>query len=1231
MEILNVNKIKGMKSIFKFILILLGLLIYSDKAQATHIVGGELHYKCLGNNQYFISLDVYRDCYLGQAPYDDPAWLGIFDNAGNLLDTIPLGFDGKTDTLFNSDICLFVPPSLCVERYKYSTIITLPFIAGGYTLAYQRCCRNETIVNSVEPLKSGATYTIKITEDALKDCNTSPEFKNWPPIFVCVGKKIVFDHSAFDIDGDSLVYRLCTPFTGGTYILDPKPIPPSPPPYDTIVWKSPYSNANLLGGSDPLKVDLHTGMMTGTPSTLGQFVVGVRVEEYRNGKLISIVKRDFQYNVVTCTQIESIWSPSAYNNCDNKTVSFTNNSTLSTNFKWFYKDIHKGGGTDVLFSTLKEPSLTVPDTGTYQVTLVAEPSSICSDTLRQLIYFKSNTLNADFDFQVINCLDSITIQMSDQSNDPTSVVNKWNWKLTHQGGTISSTEKNPKFTLSGSSTVLVELIAETAFGCVDTISKTFQANILKLDTLSTDTIDICKYESVYLNPEFFPEYKYTWLPVTGLIPPDGTVPNPLAAPAQTTTYTMVYSDSTDLCHIAQSVTIVVLRSIDSFDFDIKIPDCSKDIKILIDNIVINSQTGTGNLTWEWVLTSPYGTQISNLEKPMFTIPGPGFVTITGLASTSDSCKFEVKKSIQANVIPKNQSPSLFKICQGDCVQIYPGADKGWEYKWVPPGALDDPMSTNPKACPDVTTLYTVEYTDSIGVCVVLDTVNVIVSDSTLGVNFTFDVECDGLKVDFLNTSTPNVSNFHWNFGDPANSTSTEVNPSFIYPQAGNYLVLLYTTDVNVCRDSIYMLVELDEIPLNADFDYSYKNCEQNAFVQFTDKSFSKYGTIDKWRWTLDGVEFSTLQNPTYTFNDPGTYKVCLYIDVDNGACKDTICKDIQIDFIRIDFPTEVISCFQDSVQLNPNGNLKYTYKWTPCVNLSDCNAASPVAYYPFVEPFYTVKVSYVLPNGDTCMVFRQVTIIKDSVFAMIMNDTLTCSNAISLYVKNLVNVASINWFKLDGTFIGSGNGLSVPLTGSEKFVVVLTSPLGCTYTDTVMVTKNQSLFIDIEATPAQFCEPTDIQLTATNNSNFVFSWSPASLLNDATIFNPISVKLSESTLFTVTVTDNNGCSGQAALSVAKVCPTCEDPFIFVPNAFSPNGDGKNDVLYVRGETIIEEMDFIVYNRWGQEVFSSNDPKLGWDGTFKGEKLGPDVFGYHLKAKCFDGQTYTQKGNVSILR
>ncbi|HMR42869.1 MAG TPA: gliding motility-associated C-terminal domain-containing protein, partial [Saprospiraceae bacterium] len=84
------------------------------------------------------------------------------------------------------------------------------------------------------------------------------------------------------------------------------------------------------------------------------------------------------------------------------------------------------------------------------------------------------------------------------------------------------------------------------------------------------------------------------------------------------------------------------------------------------------------------------------------------------------------------------------------------------------------------------------------------------------------------------------------------------------------------------------------------------------------------------------------------------------------------------------------------------------------------------------------------------------------------------------------------------------------------------------------------------------------------------------------------------------------------------------------NAFTPNDDDVNDVLFVRG-LFIDEVYFAVYNRWGEKVFESNALADGWDGTYKGKKVDPDVYGYYLRVKCFNGQDFFKKGNVSVLR
>ncbi|MGB0930069.1 MAG: T9SS type A sorting domain-containing protein [Chitinophagales bacterium] len=286
------------------IFLLFVLFLPFNDIEARHLIGGELSYTCLGNDNYEISLEIFRDCNcVNCAPFDDPANIFIFNANGQTLQNISIFSPQIINVPLNTDgLCLENVPDVCVERGLYQTDVTLPSIPGGYQIVYQRCCRNETIVNLFAPSDQGNTYVISIPEvDSTDgDCqNSSPKFNNFPPILICANSPLVFDHSASDEDGDELVYSLCTPFQGASPD-DPAPMFVSPPPYDPIVWGGTFSETNQLGGTPEITIDPSSGELRAFPDASGQYVVGICVSEYRDGVLLSQNIRDFQFNVEEC-------------------------------------------------------------------------------------------------------------------------------------------------------------------------------------------------------------------------------------------------------------------------------------------------------------------------------------------------------------------------------------------------------------------------------------------------------------------------------------------------------------------------------------------------------------------------------------------------------------------------------------------------------------------------------------------------------------------------------------------------------------------------------------------------------------------------------------------------------------------------------------------------------------------------------------------------------------------
>ena len=368
-------------------LALIALLLGSIRGYSAHLVGGELTYVCLGNNQYQIKLVVYRDCNSTGAQLDPQSSIGIYDGVQPILlhnlsvnkgPTIPVPAN-------TGNPCLQAPPNICTEYAVYTTTITLPARATGYVISYQRCCRNATISNIPTPDDWGSTLTTRIP--ANDSCNSSPQWNSLPPIVLCNQEFLNIPTSATDPDGDSLHYSLCNPLHGGgknngSGFNTPAPSPPAPPPYVSIPFLNPSTASNPIPGSPALSIGGQSGNLTGTLTVTGQFVVAVEVEEWRNGVLLNTIRRDYQFNVTSCQAnivakiISEIDDPTQI--CIGATVPFKHQSINASTFHWDFGDPSRNDDT----SRLAFPTWTFSDTGVFWVTLIANPGWPCADTDR---------------------------------------------------------------------------------------------------------------------------------------------------------------------------------------------------------------------------------------------------------------------------------------------------------------------------------------------------------------------------------------------------------------------------------------------------------------------------------------------------------------------------------------------------------------------------------------------------------------------------------------------------------------------------------------------------------------------------------------------------------------------------------------------------------------------------------------------------------------------------------
>lgn len=378
-------------------------------------------------------------------------------------------------------------------------------------------------------------------------------------------------------------------------------------------------------------------------------------------------------------------------------------------------------------------------------------------------------------------------------------------------------------------------------------------------------------------------------------------------------------------------------------------------------------------------------------------------------------------------------------------------------------------------------------------------------------------------------------------------------------------------------------------------------------------------------------------SPTVLFTEPGEYEVILTITDTVCGLTDTAVKIITVyDELELEVPGDTVVCDELTMDLTANSNGSATsFLWSDDPDfgtmLNDDDMDSTITVNPLTTTTYYIYAS----NGwELCDLVDSVTITFVDGAIDVMNDTTIClEDTVYLQAHNLFPDIEMEFdWAPDAHLFFEDDSLAAGVPpNSMYYYLTAETDLGCVIEDSVWVEVNVIDPASIYATATPDLVPeggTTVLEAFPDEPGFEYFWIP-----DAGVAEPTQ-QTTEAVLYdtkTYTVFMSDGvCQATTAVTVSTYEYICGDVYIFVPNAFSPNGDNENDILYVRGQNL-EEITLKVFDRWGELVFESNDQSVGWDGTFKGKAVDPDVYVYHLQVICFDGQENLIKGNITVLR
>jgi gliding motility-associated-like protein len=490
--------------------------------------------------------------------------------------------------------------------------------------------------------------------------------------------------------------------------------------------------------------------------------------------------------------------------------------------------------------------------------------------------------------------------------------------------------------------------------------------------------------------------------------------------------------------------------------------------------------------------------------------------------------------------------------------------------------------------------------------------------------FTTELACLPAPVQFNNTSS-NATGYAWDFGD--GTTSTAASPAHVFPGPGVYVVTLSASNPGTCNQ---VNTTLQQVVVLGNSAYALNDTSVCAGTSVQIGLLPVPSPEVTYQWSpTTGLSDPNVANPIAT---PAITTVYTLL-ISDGTCTDTVTQVVQV-------ALPVMQTGPDTVVCGPTATVELIADsdgQTDLFHWSSNSAFTDQLNAPPTDSTATVTLTgdawfHVRSEGNGCPAQDSVFIDMELIAPGISDDQLICADeTATLAITGVEPGSDIDWQPAAQIDAGQGttNVVVSPPT-DQSYTVNVTSPAGCTWSASTNVFVSPLFGSSVGASVDQsiVAPGTTVQLGATPTTGVTYAWQPDGAVSDPTIGNPTAV-VEETTAFILTISDGI-CTRNDTVIVTVYETICGEPDIFIPDAFTPDGDGNNDILYVRGRNITA-MELKVFDRWGELVFSTTRQGEGWDATFKGQAVDPDVYVYWLDVTCGDGQTFFKKGNVTVIR